>query len=358
MRDGPIQLLVIDSSPLFRTRLAAAVQRADGQVEVRGAANTTEARETVIQHHPDVIILDLELTHGDALPFLHKLREHYPVPVFVTCRVHGTTAPTALRAISMGALEVIRKPADARQETFARFGRMLAERIREAYRHARPVPPPRVRQVATPQSWRAAGLDPERHIVVVGASTGGTEALRTLLSNVPGDFPPVVIVQHMPAGFTRNFAERLDQYSPLRVTEAVDHQALAAGMATVARGDTHLEVRRAGRGWRVVYTHQQPVNIHCPSVDVLFESAARAAGPAAIGIILTGMGSDGARGMLAMHQAGALTLAQERHSCVVFGMPKVAIELGGVDDCADPTGLPALALRLVRERREQHVTPG
>jgi two-component system, chemotaxis family, protein-glutamate methylesterase/glutaminase len=197
-------------------------------------------------------------------------------------------------------------------------------------------------------SFRAAGLNPARYLVAIGASTGGTEALRALLTSAPADFPPVVIVQHMPAGFTAAFANRLNQASPLTVTEARGGDALIPGRAVLARGDTHLIVQRTGGAWRACYTHTLVVNRHCPSVDVLFESVAAAAGRYAIGVLLTGMGNDGARGLKLMRERGALTIAQDRASCVVWGMPKVAVEIGAAMHTARPEQVPALIQRLLR----------
>jgi len=348
-RDGPVRLLLVVGSPLYRARLSKALAQF-GVTAVPGAANTAEARDSILAHHPDIILLDLELVRGDALNFLRKLRDHYPVPVFALTRSGGSRGAVALQAVELGAIEVLARPDDRDGPAFATFVADVAERIRQAAAHARPVPLPRVVRRLPPASWRAAGLDPARYLVAIGASTGGTEAIRAVLTAVPPDFPPVVIVQHMPAGFTRSFAERLDAYSPLRVTEAVDGEVVTVGRAVVARGDTHLEVRRAENGWRVRYTHQTPVNNHCPAVDVLFESVAQTARAAGVGLLLTGMGRDGARGMAAIRAQGGLTLAQNQASCIVYGMPKAAVDLGAVEEVGEPAVLPVLALRLLRER--------
>jgi two-component system chemotaxis response regulator CheB len=187
-------------------------------------------------------------------------------------------------------------------------------------------------------------------VVAIGASTGGTEALAAVLARLPVDSPPVVIVQHMPAAFTGPFAARLDGLSAVRVTEAADGERLRAGCALLARGDTHLIVRRAGSGWVARYTHQEPVNRHCPSVDVLFDAVAAAAGVQAVGILLTGMGADGARGLLRLRQAGAVTIAQNENSCVVYGMPKQAVALGAAQYTAAPEEIPGLVLCALRAR--------
>jgi two-component system, chemotaxis family, protein-glutamate methylesterase/glutaminase len=192
-----------------------------------------------------------------------------------------------------------------------------------------------------PPGWRSAGLRPERFLVVIGASTGGTEAVRRLLAVAPPDFPATAIVQHMPVLFTRAFAERLNQCGRMRVSEAADGDVIGPGQVVIARGDTHLVVRRAGTNWRVHYTDQVLVNRHCPSVDVLFASAT-AAGRDVIGILLTGMGDDGARGLLQLRKSGALTLGQDEASSVVYGMPKVAVQNGAVAYQARPEQIPEL----------------
>lgn len=201
--------------------------------------------------------------------------------------------------------------------------------------------------------FRAAALDPAAHIVAIGASTGGPQALLELLAHAPADFPPVAIVQHMPAGFTKKFAERLDRFSAMTVAEAVEGEPLTPGRALLARGDTQLTVRRAGQAWEVHYTHQQLYNLHCPSVDVLFTSVAETAGARAVGVLLTGMGADGARGLSRLRQAGALTIAQDRDSCAIYGMPKAAVELGAVQFHGSPADIPEIVRRELACRRAQ-----
>jgi two-component system chemotaxis response regulator CheB len=226
----------------------------------------------------------------------------------------------------------------------------LAARIRTAAHEAQPLPVTCPTARLRPPTFRATGLNPARFLVAIGASTGGPEAVQKLLTSTAADFPPVVIVQHMPAGFTRSFAERLNDSCPLRVTEAHDSDVLTPGRVVVARGDTHLIVRRAAKGWRAYYTRQQLVNGHCPSVNVLFESVAVAAGRQAVGILLTGMGADGAQGLLQLRQQGALTIAQDRDSSVVYGMPKVGVELGAALYSARPERIPALVQRALLAR--------
>ena len=349
MAGGPVRVLIVDDTPLFARLLAAELERCGGLHAHASGGDVAEVREQLIQYHPDVIVLDLALRKVNALDLLRKLRSHYPVPVIVTAGSGDENARRAIDATRRGALEAVPKPEHIRPTVLRSFALDLAGKIRMAACIARPVASP-VATAATPTSFHAAGLVPGRYLVALGASTGGTKAIETLLRRAPADFPPVVIVQHMPAGFTRSFAARLNSLSPLAVSEAADGELLMPGRAVIARGDTQLIVRAGGPGWRAQYTNQAPVNRHCPSVDVLFNSVAAAAGPRAIGVLLTGMGEDGAHGLLNLRQAGALTIAQDRASCVVYGMPKVAVDLGAALFSAAPEDVPALTLRALLER--------
>ena len=226
----------------------------------------------------------------------------------------------------------------------------LAEKIRAAA-IARPVAPPiPASATANPESFRAAGLDPNRYLVALGASTGGTEAIRQVLGHVPPDFPPIVMVQHMPEGFTKSFADRLDQLSRISVKEAVDGDLLVPGAAFLARGGTQMEVRVTAGTWRVVYGSSEPVNRHCPSVDVLFDSVAGCSGRQLVGVLLTGMGADGAKGLLNLREAGAVTIGQDQQSSVVYGMPKVAAEIGAVMHQTTPPEVAGAIMRLLRAK--------
>lgn len=350
--EGPIKVLIIDDSAVFRQVLAVQLGRHADLRVVGGAGDAYEARDQILKFHPDVIILDLQLPKVDGLVLLRKLRVNYPVPVIVCSATTTRDGPRAIRAIEFGALDVVIKPTQGGAEALRTLGDDLAERIRIAHTDARPVPRPPTGDGRHATTFKTAGLFPGRFVVAIGASTGGTEAIRAVLSPAPADFPPVVIVQHMPAGFTRSFAERLDGLSALRVTEATDGEALISGQALVARGDTQMTVQRNGTGWRVRYGDKTPVNRHCPSVDVLFRSVAEAAGPNGVGILLTGMGADGAHGLLAMREHGATTIAQTAITCVVYGMPKAAIELGAVQFTARPEDVSSVVLRaLVAKQR-------
>ncbi len=350
--DGPIRVLLIAESPVLARGLAGELNRSATISAIVSSTDMQQVRKCLLQHHPEVIILDLHLRATDPLRLLDRLQLHYPVPVLVVAQPADGGATQAVEAVRRGALEVVPKPTGTSAEALGAYAEELAGKIVMAAAHARPAAPPSA--LAGPLfSFRQAGLVPQHWLVAIGASTGGTKALETLLERIPGDFPPVVIVQHMPAGFTASFAMRLNANSAAAVSEARDGEMLGPGRVVIARGDTHLIVRAMGAGWCVRYTDQRPVNRHCPSVDVLFESVAAVVGTQAVGVLLTGMGEDGARGLLKIRQAGGLTIAQNKESCVVYGMPKVAVELGAVDLIGAPEEIPTLLTRALAERRHR-----
>ena len=345
---GPIAVLIVDDSPLVRSVLTRVLSQAEDIEVVGGASNPYEARDLIIRYRPSVIILDIEMPRMDGLTFLRKLQEHYPVPVIMCSGAAPANSARAIEAIEIGAVDVVAKPDSGGTRALALLGDELAEKIRAAAvsRPARPFIPQSV--AASPARFADAGLDPRRYVVAVGASTGGTEAIRRLLANVPPDFPPVVMVQHMPEGFTRSFAERLNEHSAMTVTEAVDGDTLVPGRALLARGGTQMAVISTGGQLRVRYGSQELVNRHCPSVDVLFDSVTRIQDRQTVGVLLTGMGADGAQGLLRMRRAGAITFAQDRASCVVYGMPKVATEIGAAEFSSPPTEIPKALLKRLR----------
>lgn len=347
-----IKVLIVDDSPLVRSMFSSVLAQEEDIQVVGGAKDPFEARELIIQHKPDVILLDIEMPRMDGLTFLKKLMAQYPVPVIMCSGVAAANSQTALEAIACGAVDVVAKPTGGGSAALRQLGEDLAEKIRAAAIARRPI-----RTIATPSvrvsspSFRAAGIDPNRYLVAIGASTGGTEAINELLKNVPADFPPVAMVQHMPVGFTQSFAKRLDQNSPLTVQEAVGNEILESGSAFLARGDTQMSVHLSGGRWRIQYGSTEPVNRHCPSVEVLFDSVASAAGKQAIGVILTGMGADGAKGLLNMRQHGALTIGQDQGSCVVYGMPKAAFEMGAVEIQCKPVEVASTILQTLTAKR-------
>ncbi len=332
---GSIEILVVDDSAVVRQRLKAIIE-ADPQFRVVLAADPYEAAERLKRSVPGVIVLDVEMPRMDGLTFLRKLMRQHPMPV-VLCTAQAERAVTALE---MGALEVIAKPDWNQAERLAEWSQSLLESIRNAARAGR-LPFREDRPAATTDRRHSADVILPRHpyarhtglserIIVVGVSTGGVQALQQLLPAFPPECPGIVIVQHMPPDFIPAFAQRLDKDPRigLQVTEARQHQPVEAGRALVIPGDRHGLIRRSGTGYRIELVEGPPVCRHRPSVEVLFRSAAQAAGPFAAGVILTGMGDDGAGGLLEMREAGALTIAKNEATCIVFGMPREAIRRG------------------------------
>jgi len=315
-----------------------------------------------------VIVLDLEMPRMDGITFLRKVMSEDPIPVVICSALAAEGSEAAMAALEGGAVEVVTKPklgvADFLQESAI----LLSDAVRGAARarvrrysgRSPAVPQGLVRQLPTTAMPTLALRVTTQKIVAVGASTGGTEALRILLEAMPPDCPGTVIVQHMPEGFTRAFAARLDQLCRIEVKEAADGDRILEGRALVAPGNRHLDVRRSGASYVVGVSDGPLVSRHRPSVDVLFRSVARFAGPNAVGAILTGMGADGADGLLEMRRAGAATLAQDEASCVVFGMPKEAIARGAVDEVAPLDRLAGLLLQRSRSGpiRNRPATPG
>ncbi len=348
---GPINVLIVDDSPLVRSILTRVLAAQDDIEVVGGAKDPFEARELIIAHRPNVIILDIEMPRMDGITFLRKLQEHYPVPVIMCSGVTEAGGKLALEAIEIGAVDFIAKPATGGNSALKQLGEDLADKVRAAFvsMPVRPTIP--AHTLRTPTSYVSVGLDPSRYLVAIGASTGGTEAIGQVLRCVPSDFPPVVIVQHMPAGFTKSFAQRLHEISALSVKEAEHGDRLEVGRGYLARGGVQMMVSTRGGNWVIEYGSSEPVNRHCPSVDVLYDSVAKCAGSAAVGIQLTGMGSDGAQGLLRMKQAGAITVGQDKRSCVVYGMPKVAAEIGAVQYVDEPAKIPGIVLQAIQKRK-------
>lgn len=348
-RSQPIKVLIVDDSPIIRSILTRVLSdQADINV-VGGAKDPFEARDLIAQCRPDVIILDIEMPRMDGITFLRKLRAHYPVPVLMCSGVAPANSRLALESIEIGAVDVVAKPNVGGTAAMVRLGEELADKVRAAAIAGTPAPLIAAKPATSAPSFRAAGIDPQRFVIAVGASTGGTEAIKVFLSHMPADAPPIVIVQHMPAGFTASFAERLNDFCPLRVSEAVEGDELVPGRAFIARGDTQLTIRGNGTRRVLAYAGAEPVNRHCPSVDVLFHSVALQIARHTVGVILTGMGADGARGLLAMRQAGSITFGQDAGSCVVYGMPKAAADLGAVEHVAPPTEIPRLIIQVLRK---------
>jgi two-component system chemotaxis response regulator CheB len=331
----PIEVLVVDDSALVRQRLKAIIEE-DGQFRVVVAADPYEAVAMLSKSVPGVIVLDVEMPRMDGLTFLRKLMRQHPMPV-VLCT---TQAERAVTALEMGAIEVIAKPDWSNANRLAEWSHSLVESIRNAaragrlpFRDDRPsgISDPRhTADVILPKSAYAPRGGGSERIVVGGVSTGGVQALQQLLAGFPPNAPGLVIVQHMPPAFTTEFAKRLnnDHRIEIEVAEARQHEPIRPGRALIIPGDIHGMIRRSGQGYRIELAEGPPVCRHRPSVEVLFRSAAQAAGPYAAGVIMTGMGDDGAGGLLEMREAGALTIAQNEATCIVFGMPREAIRRG------------------------------
>lgn len=326
---GVIRVLVVDDSALVRRILTEALSQHDDIEVVGTATDPYVARERIAQLRPDVITLDIEMPRMDGLSFLSKLMRHFPLPVVVCSSLTPQNSETALRALSLGAVEVIAKPGSS-----LAAGDVTDELVRavRAASHARVVK--RAEPVEPPAQARAAiaTLNATNKLIALGASTGGTQALEQVLRRFPVDAPGTVIVQHMPEHFTASFAKRLDSVCAMRVQEAKDGDYVVPGLALVAPGGKHLLVQASGARWVARVKDGPKVHHQRPAVDVLFQSVARSAGRNAVGAILTGMGADGAKGMLAMREAGAYTVAQNEETCVVYGMPREAVKMGAAVD--------------------------
>ncbi|OQY11369.1 MAG: chemotaxis response regulator protein-glutamate methylesterase [Desulfobacteraceae bacterium 4572_19] len=298
-------------------------------IEVIGTApDPYVARDKIVKLKPDVITLDIEMPRMDGLTFLKKLMRHYPLPVIVVSSLTAKGSKIALEALSCGALEVISKPGEA--YSVGDMGVQLADKIRAVAKiNVRKKPAVNTTQTITSVASHALTTTTNK-IIAIGASTGGTEALRVVLTAMPLNTPGIVVVQHMPANFTASFAERLDSLSEISVREAKDGDTVSSGLALIAPGNYHMLLRRSGARYYVQVKTGPLVQHQRPAADVLFSSTAKYAGSNALGIILTGMGADGAKGMLDMKNAGALNIAQDEKSCVVFGMPKEAIKTGAI----------------------------
>lgn len=334
-----IKVLVIDDSAIVRQVLAKELSKATDIEVVGTAVDPFVAREKIISLQPNVLTLDLEMPRMGGLTFLSKLMKYYPLPVIVVSSLTPQGSEAALRALELGAVDVLGKPADA--NALAELSQALVDRIRAAAAARNRLSISRTEQpaqpIATPQAAAheiCSKRDGSGRILAIGASTGGTEAIKEVLLGLPADAPGTVIVQHMPASFTAAFAQRLNQLCLMEVREARHGDPVEPGLALVAPGNRHMTLRRVGGQFRVEVKEGPPIWHQRPSVDVLFHSVADQAASSSIGVLLTGMGGDGARGLLAMKQAGALTLAQDEESCVVFGMPKEAIAMGAADKVA------------------------
>jgi two-component system, chemotaxis family, protein-glutamate methylesterase/glutaminase len=334
-----IRVLIVDDSAVVRQTMSE-ILSSDPQIEVMATAGDPFiAAERIRDEVPDVITLDVEMPRMDGLTFLHKIMSQHPIPVVMCSSLTEKGSETALKALEYGAVEIIQKPRlgtkgfleESRLRICDAVKAASQARVRRVSAVSRTVAPKLTADVIMEKPKSRAMVQTTEKVVVVGASTGGTEALRIFLESLPADSPGIVIVQHMPEGFTRAFSQRLDGLCRITVKEAADNDTVVRGRALIAPGNHHVLLKRSGARYYVEIKDGPLVSRHRPSVDVLFRSAARYAGKNAVGVIMTGMGDDGAHGMLEMKQAGAVNIAQDEASCIVFGMPNEAIKLGGVD---------------------------
>jgi two-component system chemotaxis response regulator CheB len=335
-----IKVFIIDDSALIR-QLLTEILNADPQIKVIGsAADPFIAAKKLTTEAPDVITLDIEMPRMDGITFLGKLMSQHPIPVVVISSLTGKGSETAIKALELGAVEVMQKPdfhhkQSLGEEKLRLIDRIKAARLSKVARKVQVKPLPVMQKlsadaVLAPVQGKSLIRTTEK-VIAVGASTGGTEALRTFLMDLPADAPGVLIVQHMPEMFTKSFAKRLNELCTISIKEAENGDSVLRGRALIAPGNKHMLLKRSGARYYVELANGPLVNRHRPSVDVLFRSTAQYAGKNSVGIIMTGMGDDGAKGLLEMKQAGAHTIAQDEKSCVVFGMPKEAIKLKAVD---------------------------
>ncbi|MFC5512847.1 chemotaxis response regulator protein-glutamate methylesterase [Massilia jejuensis] len=338
-----IKVLIVDDSALIRSVMSEIVN-SQADMEVVGTApDPLVARELIKKTNPDVLTLDVEMPKMDGLDFLEKLMRLRPMPVLMVSSLTERGSEITMRALELGAVDFVTKPKISIQSGMREYTELIADKIRAAARaRVKRANVSAAPTMALP-SMRSPLISSEK-LIIIGASTGGTEAIREFLMQMPSDCPGILIAQHMPEGFTTSFARRLDSLCKISVVESAGNERVLPGHAYIAPGHSHLLLTRSGANYMTRIEQTDPVNRHRPSVDVLFRSAAVAAGKNAVGVILTGMGKDGAAGMLEMKHAGAHNFAQDEASCVVFGMPREAIAIGAAHEVAPLTALPGLVL--------------
>ncbi|MBR0993090.1 chemotaxis response regulator protein-glutamate methylesterase [Bradyrhizobium japonicum] len=340
----PVKVLIVDDSSFVRQVLTEMLSRDPSIIVVGAAPNPLVAREMIKALNPDVLTLDIEMPRMDGLQFLDKIMSLRPMPVVMISSLTQKGADTALRALEMGAVDYVAKPTIGLADGLAALAEEIIGKIKIAA-SAR-VRPLQGAKPAVPRISSGPSFNSSEKIIAVGASTGGVEALQQFLTAFPADAPAILVTQHMPAAFTESFAKRLDKCCLIGVCQAEDGERVLPGHAYIAPGGYHLELARNGANYTCRLNDQALVSGHRPSVDVLFRSVARAAGANAVGIILTGMGKDGAAGLLEMRRAGASTIGQDEASCVVYGMPKAAADCGAVQTELPLARIPGHALDL------------
>jgi two-component system chemotaxis response regulator CheB len=333
----------VDDSAVVRKLIGDALRKEPDIEVIGGAADPFVARDMILQYNPDLITLDIEMPRMDGLSFLRRLMEHHPVAAIVVSSLTQNGSSASVEALRIGAIDVIAKPGGPTSVG------LVTEKLVQRIRALRAGPPlklakagPGAPAASVAGKSRSDAARRARGVIAIGASTGGTQAIETVLTRLPADLPPIVVAQHMPAGFTKAFAGRLDTVCAMHVVEASAGQTLERGTAYIAPGDYHLVVEAQGLQLTARLSQGPPVHYQRPAVDVLFASVARLKGLSVVGLLLTGMGADGADGMVALRRAGAITIAEAEESCVVFGMPKEAIARGGAVHVTSLLQMPGL----------------
>lgn len=338
-----IRVLIVDDSAVVRKALTDALSQFEDIEVVGSAIDPYVARDKILKLRPDVITLDVEMPRMDGISFLARLMRHYPIPVVIVSSLTPQNSQAALRALELGAVEVVSKPGS--QYTAPDVNKQLIRAIRAAAAARIRLPSAEEAERPPMPTTSLSDLQGTHRILAIGASTGGTKAIESVLRDLPVTTPGTVIVQHMPEQFTASFANRLNDLCPMQVREARDGDAVTPGTALIAPGGHHMLLQRSGALYHVRIKDGPPVHHQRPSVDVLFSSVAKAAGRNAVGVILTGMGADGAKGLLQMREAGAHTIAEDEKSCVVFGMPREAIRMGAACEVALLQQVPSRILK-------------
>ena len=346
MSQKKIRVLIVDDSALIRGVMTEILSE-DPEIEVVGTApDPYVARDKIKTLQPDVLTLDVEMPKMDGLTFLKKLMAARPMPVVMVSSLTEQGAATTMQALESGAVDFVTKPTLDIQHGLADLAHQITSKVKAAAQATvkKRTPPTDCSEQIKALAAQSAMIKTTDTIIAIGSSTGGTEALRELLEVLPPNMPPILMTQHMPEHFTKTFADRLNELCQINVKEAQEGDSVIPGQALLAPGNYHMELRRSGAKYYVTLNQEPQVNRHRPAVDPMFQSVAKYAGANSVGVILTGMGNDGAAGMLDMKKAGAFNLAQDEASCVVFGMPKEAIKAGGVDKILPLSDIPSAIL--------------
>jgi two-component system chemotaxis response regulator CheB len=344
-----INVMIVDDSAVIRKALTEILSKHE-DIEVIGTAvDPYVARDKILKLKPDVITLDLEMPRMDGLSFLATLMKHYPIPVVVLSSLTPKNSDTALKALDLGAVEVLSKPGGSC--SIKDIAQSLARAIRAAASARIKINPQLLHSTNATAKLNSQVVRTTHKVIAIGASTGGTKAIETVLHGMPVTSPGILIAQHMPENFTTSFAKRLNEICPIEVREACQNDQVEPGVALVAPGNHHLILRRSDGNYLVRIKEGPRVHFQRPSIDVLFQSVAKMAGRKAIGVLLTGMGADGAKGMLAMKESGARTIAQDEDSCVVFGMPKETIRLGAADEIVSLPDIPKVIINALQDKK-------